>query len=145
MDAQNFADLVRMSSPCVQEDTRQVAIHFFVDQGWTQQSDIASCIELAGRIEACWNGSQQNSGTPEGVRLASLTPGILAISDCLIKQITPDVEQVRQELFGNTEAPFSSYEAIEEWLEQMGQRQHYTVRHEKTEKNGKINNRHYRK
>ena len=81
-----------------------------------------------------WPGGLRPSGpVHRGIRKCQTTthfpptPGLVARSDELTRRITPAVEQVRQELFGKTPAPFSSYAETAAWIEQMGEQQDYTI------------------
>ena len=88
----------------------------------TEQSDVQKCICLADRLDA-FNASPKDNGHFPTKRLISLTPGMVARSDSLTELITPDVEQLRQELFGSPQPPFNSYEDAAEWIEKVGEQQ----------------------
>jgi hypothetical protein len=127
MDAKTFAATVARQRPQeVQEACLADAVEHYVSQGQTQQSHVAGCIQLAGRFATVQARPQGNPKMPD-YHPFSPTPGLIARSDELTRRITPAVEQVRQELFGKTPAPFSSYAETAAWIEQMGEQQDYTI------------------
>jgi hypothetical protein len=127
MDEKTFRMIVSMRKPPeVGEESLAAASDFFVEQGDTQERHVSRCIQLAGRFENHHASSQENAGLLER-RLVPLTPGMLMISDDLTGRITPEVEHLRQELFENTHAPFSSKKEAALWIEQQGQQQDYTL------------------
>jgi len=92
---------------------------------------------LAGRFEAFQANAPAQPGMSEH-RLEPLTSGMIIVSDELTRHITSSVEQVRQVFFGSTDVPFSSYEEVATWLEQMGQQQTYNLHYEECAVNGHI-------
>src|SRR5262245_45716344 len=108
MDKKNFTAMVfRARPPRMSEDYLNKAIDYFInDLGQTNQSDVSHCIQLADRF-AVSSASPQGDGGISGGRLKPLTPGMIVISNDLTRRITASVEQVRQELFGSTDVPFS--------------------------------------
>ena len=137
MDKKTFADMVFRRKPSgVSEDCLNAAIDYFVEQNLRmEKGDVAACVMLAGRFEAFRANAQEHTGMSER-RLEPLTPGMIVVSDDLTRRIASSVEHVRQELFGSTDVPFSSYEQVATWIEQQGQNQNYTLRYEDGSANG---------
>jgi hypothetical protein len=132
MDARAFAaSVARSKPPVVSDQSLRQAIEHYVSVGRTQQSDVSPCITLAGQVEANLAHIRKNPEMADRHPLP-LTVGLTVRSEDLIRHLTPTVKKVRQELFGGPCAPFSSYEETSAWIEQMGQRQDYTVAYETT-------------
>ncbi len=101
------------------------AANFFIEQGWTQPSRyFPLCIQLAGRFEQ--QGSQSSGEEDHSARLS---PAQLLVSDKLAAWIRPDVEPLRQELFGQRHAPFSSLAEAADWIEQMARVSQFAPAH----------------
>ena len=124
MDAKAFKRVVciRVLAGEVSQTALDTAIAYFVSVHRTNQSDVNECINLAGRIDTAYPAAKDNGHSPTK-RLTPLTPGLLARSDSLTALITPDVEQLRQELFGSPQPPFNSYEDAAEWIGKVGEQQ----------------------
>jgi hypothetical protein len=58
-------------------------------------------------------------------------PGETISNDLLVERLQPRVREIREELFGNPDPPFSTYEAAIEWVVQLGtdQWQRWQQRH----------------
>jgi hypothetical protein len=137
MEKKAFVAAVKMRSR-VSEDCLDEAIDFCEKYAWMRHNgDVVMCIELAGRFEAFRANAPAQPGMSEH-RLEPLTPGMIIVSDELTRHITSSVELVRQVFFGSTDAPFSSYEEVATWLEEMGQHQAYTCRYKECSVNGQI-------
>jgi hypothetical protein len=96
-----------------------------------REGDITSCIKLAQEFENCRQDSLREAGLasylqPEPKTLQtreSPVTGVFMASDVVVEQLTPHIEQIRQELFGNHAPPFPTYEAAVEWLVGQGNEQ----------------------
>src|SRR6266480_44878 len=130
MDEKTFRAMVfRARPPALSDESVNMALESFIKKGRVGQAHKADCIEFAHRIAVYTAGSQEDTKISEH-RFKPLTPGITVVSNELTRRITPEAKQIRQVLFGSTDAPFSSYEEVAAWLEQMGQHQAYTLRRE---------------
>jgi hypothetical protein len=116
MEEQEFRGVVfRKKPPALSREACECAIGFFVKQGQTHLCDVNTCIELAGRVDVMLARSPSYNEGP-AVRLCPITPGQIVISARLAEAIKPRVDAVRNELFGATYPPFSSYEDGIAWL-----------------------------
>jgi hypothetical protein len=96
-----------------------------------REGDINSCIKLAQEFENCRQDRLREAGLasylqPEPKTLQTREPpvtGVFMASDVVIEQLTPHIEQIRQELFGSHAPPFPTYEAAVEWLVREGNEQ----------------------
>ena len=98
-----------LSRECLEE-----AVDYHIEQGWTRQEHIKTCVQLARRFHV-WRAGSPSSDR----RRMRVTPALAHRSDQLAAWISPVVEQLRQERFGSTTAPFSSLDAAANWIEWM--------------------------
>lgn len=86
-----------------------------------ERRDVQRCIEWAGIIAETFSRSSNEENQSSSHSLPSLTPGRSLRSDELMEAITPWVEQVRTEIFGSSQVPFSSYKKAVAWIEATAQ------------------------
>jgi hypothetical protein len=125
MDAKAFRAAVNRARPSgVSQAGQDAAIEYFVKTlSQTAQSDVPNCVQLAGQFDM-WHASAQDAGQSSSKRLSPLTRGTLARGEELTTRITPDVEQLRQELFGSSQVPFGSVEEAAAWIRKAWKQQY---------------------
>jgi hypothetical protein len=97
---------------------RDEAVRQFVEWGMTSQTDVASCVELAGRLQGAFSGAneaQMRAGSE--MRGERINADVMRRSDRLAAFLLPWVEYIREGLFDKTAVPFRTIEAAIRWLD----------------------------
>src|SRR5262245_7847964 len=110
MNAPEFRQRVMAQErPGLSRESLAFAVEYFVSQHRLSEGDVRACIELAGRLEAAYPPRQIETAVTATSPI-SISPGALIASEKWAAELRPWVEQMRQDIFGNTQPPFKTYE-----------------------------------
>ena len=106
----------------------KAAIDFFLEQGRAGSEDVEPCVDHARSFQASYE---------KGVALSS-PPGLLIASSKLAQAIQPDVEKLRQQLFGKAKPRFRTLPAAARWIQAESRKQSKPVAQRKRKRGRKI-------
>jgi hypothetical protein len=113
----NFSREVFSKAPDgLEKKALEIAIDHYAEFGETRQWDVTKCIQLAGRIQ------QENTAStrtpPDFGLFSTLETDTLVSSEFVLSLIRRGVEDVRKEVFGESDPPFEDYSEAVKWIEQ---------------------------
>jgi hypothetical protein len=116
-NVQMFAARVRSAAPpALPRPVIELAIDNFVKLGRAEQQYVADCIHLAGQIVEV---AKAEAPPAQSVGIFDLArePDSVVLEEALFEHLETDVIEVRREMFGGPETPFSDYALAVEWIE----------------------------
>jgi hypothetical protein len=107
----------KQAGPWLSEPSLHCAVDACVKEGHTHKTHVDGCLKLAELLD--YNFRSRCAASSASVPLDDQAPTGLVISSAYrVQQIRPQVESVRQTLFGSVDPPFTSPEEAVVWLEQ---------------------------